>query len=221
VNAVKIPDDISDDVASMLDPLGNAVHTALSFNLVGEDVLISGAGPIGIMAAAICRHVGARHISITDVNEYRLALAESFGISNAVNVRSYPDVDSLTDKLKSTMQLNNMTEGYDIGLEMSGNEMAINSMVSVMNTGGRIAALGLTGRNNVQLHWDDMVFKGLWLKGIYGREMFDSWYKMLSMLQSGLNVDAVITHRYPLSEYQQAFEVVASGECGKVILDWC
>jgi threonine 3-dehydrogenase len=219
-NVIQIPDEIDDDVAAILDPLGNAVHTALSFNLVGEDVLISGAGPIGIMAAAVCRHVGARYVTITDINEYRLNHAAEFGCTNTVNVSDCSDMLSTTKKLQAVMQSNRMHEGYDVGLEMSGHPTAIASMCQVMNTGGKIASLGLTGKTTIDVHWDEMVFKGLLLKGIYGREMYNTWYQMLAMLQAGLNIKPIITHVFAANEFEQAFQVMRSGECGKVILDW-
>lgn len=211
VNVFRVPDEIPDEIASILDPFGNAAHTALSFDLVGEDVLITGAGPIGIMAAAICRHVGARHVVITDVNDYRLELARKMGVSRAVNVTQ----ESLAD----VMQALNMQEGFDVGLEMSGNSNAFESMIDHMNHGGRIALLGIP-EAQTQIDWTQVVFKGLRIKGIYGREMFETWYKMASMLQSGLDISPVITHRFPVSQYQEAFETMASGFSGKIILDW-
>ncbi|MDF2691259.1 MAG: tdh [Gammaproteobacteria bacterium] len=218
-NAFKIPDDISDDIASIFDPFGNAVHTALSFDLVGEDVLITGAGPIGIMAAAICRHVGARHVVITDVNDYRLDLAKAMGASKAVNVKDCQTVEQTTQKLKSIMTELKMTEGYDVGLEISGFQTAIAAMVNTMNNGGRLALLGLAGKE-ISIDWNTLIFRGLFLKGIYGREMFETWYKMASLLQSGLDISKVITHHFKAEDYIQAFETVKSGQCGKVILDW-
>lgn len=210
-NAYHIPDTISDDVAAMLDPLGNATHTALSFDLVGEDVLITGAGPIGIMAVAIAKHVGARHVVITDVNEYRLQLAEKMGATRAVNVQK--------EKLTDVMQSLGMQEGFDVGLEMSGNAQAFNQMLDVINHGGKVALLGILP-DQVGISWSKVIFKGLVIKGIYGREMFETWYKMISMLESGLNVDPIITHVFPVDEYQKGFEMMASGQSGKVILDW-
>src|SRR6266404_3419791 len=186
-NAFKIPDDISDDVASILDPLGNAAHTALSFELVGEDVLITGAGPIGIMAAAISRHVGARHIVVTDLNDYRLDLALKIGASRAVNV-ARQDLQSVMGEL-------GMTEGFDVGMEMSGSPQALRSMLGSMNHGGKVALLGIPP-GDVAIDWNQVIFKGLVIKGIYGREMFETWYKMIAMLQSGLDVTPVITHRF-------------------------
>jgi len=211
VNAFKLPKDISDDMAAIFDPFGNAVHTALSFDLVGEDVLITGAGPIGIMAAAVCRHVGARHVVITDVNEYRLDLARKMGASLAVNVteRSLPDV----------MEELGMTEGFDVGLEMSGVPSAVQSMLSTMNNGGKIAMLGIPP-SDMAVDWNQVIFKGLNIKGIYGREMFETWYKMVSLLQSGLDISPIITHRFDIKDFQKGFDVMNSGLSGKVILDW-
>lgn len=211
VNAFLLPDDISDEVASILDPFGNAAHTALSFDLVGEDILITGAGPIGIMAVAIAKHAGARHVVITDVNEYRLELARKMGATRAVNVSE--------QSIQEVMQELNMTEGFDIGLEMSGNPMAFNDLINVMNHGGRAALLGIPPKDTL-IDWTQVIFKGLVLKGIYGREMFETWYKMASMVQSGLDVSAVITHEYPVDDFQTAFDTMRSGQSGKVILDW-
>ena len=210
-NAFKIPDDICDDLAAIFDPFGNAVHTALSFDLVGEDVLITGAGPIGIMAAAVARHVGARHVVITDVNEYRLDLARKMGVTRAVNV-SKQSIESVIKELK-------MTEGFDVGLEMSGNPSAFNSMLKSMNHGGRIALLGIPP-SDMGIDWNQVIFKGLVIKGIYGREMFETWYKMVSLIQSGLDLTPIITHHYNIDEFQQGFDVMRSGASGKVILDW-
>ncbi len=210
-NAFKIPDDISDDMASIFDPFGNAVHTALSFDLVGEDVLITGAGPIGIMAAAVCRHVGARHVVITDINEYRLDLAKSMGVSRAVNVAEQ-DLTQIMDEL-------GMTEGFDIGLEMSGVPSAVQSMLKTMNHGGKIAMLGIPPAD-MAVDWNQVIFKGLQIKGIYGREMFETWYKMVSLLQSGLDISPIITHQFKIDDFQQGFDAMASGLSGKVILNW-
>lgn len=210
-NAFPLPESVSDDTAAILDPFGNAAHTALSFDLVGEDVLITGAGPIGIMAVAIARHAGARHVVITDINEYRLDLARKMGATLAIDVR--------TDSVRSTMQTLGMIEGFDVGLEMSGNAQALNDMLDCMIHGGHIGLLGILPEN-LQLDLNRIIFKGLFVKGIYGREMFETWYKMSSMLQSGLDLSPVITHHYPVEEYQEAFEVMRSGQSGKVILDW-
>ena len=218
-NVFKIPDDIPDEFVSIFDPFGNAVHTALSFDLVGEDVLITGAGPIGIMAAAVCRHVGARHIVITDVNPYRLKLAEQFGVTRAVNVKSCASVEDTAGLLKQVMHEIGMKEGFDVGLEMSGFPMAINSMIATMNTGGRMALLGLSG-GQIAVDWSKIVLSGLQLKGIYGREMFETWYKMVALIQSGLDISGIVTHRFPVKDFQKGFDQMASGQSGKVILEW-
>lgn len=210
-NAFKIPDNISDELASIFDPFGNAVHTALSFDLVGEDVLITGAGPIGIMAAAVAKHVGARHVVITDVNEYRLELARKMGASRAVNVAN--------EKLEDVMIDLGMTEGFDIGLEMSGVPSAFNSMLNNMNHGGKIAMLGIPP-SDMAVDWNQVIFKGLVIKGIYGREMFETWYKMASLIQSGLNLNPIITHQYSVDDFQAGFDMMISGQSGKVILNW-
>ncbi|KTD26115.1 threonine(-3-)dehydrogenase [Legionella lansingensis] len=210
-NVLVLPDNITGDQAAILDPLGNATHCALSFDVVGEDVLITGAGPIGIMAAAIVRHIGARHVVITDVNDYRLDLARKMGVTRAVNVKYQP--------VKDVMGELGMTEGFDVGLEMSGNPTALNDMVKVMNHGGHIAMLGIPPQETA-IDWNQVIFKGLVIKGIYGREMFETWYKMITMLQSGLNIEPVITHHFPVADYQRAFQIMASGQSGKVILDW-
>jgi threonine 3-dehydrogenase len=210
-NVFKLPDAITDEMAAILDPLGNAVHTALSFDLVGEDVLITGAGPIGIMAVAIARFAGARHIVVTDVNDYRLALARKMGASVALNVRR----DSIDDTMKSL----GMTEGFDVGMEMSGNAAAFRDMLRTMHHGGKIAMLGIPP-DEMAIDWNQVIFKGLVLKGIYGREMFETWYKMASMLQSGLVIEPVITHHFGADDYVPAFELMASGQSGKVILNW-
>ena len=210
-NAFKLPESISDDMASILDPLGNATHTALSFDLVGEDVLITGAGPIGVMAVAIARYAGARHVVITDVNEYRLELARKMGASRAVNVTK----ESLDDVMKDLR----MEEGFDVGMEMSGNPQAFRDMLRTMHHGGKIAILGIPPEET-SVDWNQIIFKGLVLKGIYGREMFETWYKMSSMLQSGLYIEPIITHHFPVDEFQPAFELMESGQSGKVILHW-
>jgi threonine 3-dehydrogenase len=210
-NVFKLPEAISDDMAAILDPLGNATHTALSFDLVGEDVLITGAGPIGIMAVAIARFAGARHIVVTDVNDYRLDLARQMGASVALNVTR--------DSIGDTMQTLGMEEGFDVGMEMSGNPQAFRSMLEAMHHGGKIALLGIPP-NDMTIDWNQVIFKGLVIKGIYGREMFETWYKMSSMLQSGLNIQPVITHHFGVDEYLPAFELMESGKTGKVILDW-
>lgn len=211
VNAFRLPDNISDETAAFLDPLGNAAHTALSFDLVGEDVLITGAGPIGIMAAAIARHVGARHVVVTDINPYRLELARKMGASLAIDVRE--------QSIRSAMGPLGMTEGFDVGLEMSGNPKAFTDMLEAMNHGGRVAILGIPPKD-VAIDWNHVIFKGLVLKGIYGREMFETWYKMVSMLQSGLDVSPMLTHRFSVDAFQEGFDIMRSGESGKVVLDW-
>jgi threonine 3-dehydrogenase len=218
-NVFKIPDSISDDLASIFDPFGNATHTALSFNLIGEDVLITGAGPLGIMATAICKHVGARYVVITDVNDYRLNLAKKMGADIALNVKDCKDLESTVALLQQSMKTLGMTEGFDVGLEMSGFQTAISSMLTTMNYGGHIALLGISP-NEIKVNWDQIIFKGLILKGVYGREMFETWYKMVTMLQSGLNINSVITHHFPYTEFDQAFTLMKSGQCGKVILNW-
>lgn len=210
-NIFKLPDVISDDMAAILDPFGNATHTALSFDLVGEDVLITGAGPIGIMAVAIARFAGARHIVITDVNEYRLGLARKLGASVAHNVAEGP-IDQVMSDL-------GMEEGFDIGMEMSGNPAAFRDLLHTMHHGGKVALLGIPP-GEMPIDWNEVIFKGLLIKGVYGREMFETWYKMSSMLQSGLNIGPVITHRFAVDDYLQAFDLMESGQSGKVILDW-
>ena len=210
-NVFKLPDIITDDMASILDPLGNATHTALSFDLVGEDVLITGAGPIGVMATAIARYAGARHIVITDVNDYRLGLARKMGASRAINV-SHESIDD-------TMKELGMVEGFDVGMEMSGNPQAFRDMLRTMHHGGKISMLGIPP-GDMAIDWNEVIFKGLVIKGIYGREMFETWYKMSSMLQSGLDMDPIITHHFDIDEYLPAFELMESGQTGKVILHW-
>jgi threonine 3-dehydrogenase len=210
-NAFKLASDIGDDMAAIFDPFGNAVHTALSFDMVGEDVLITGAGPIGIMAAAVASHVGARHIVITDINDYRLGLARQMGATCAVNVAN--------DNLKDVMARLHMTEGFDVGLEMSGVPSAFRAMLEAMNHGGKIAMLGIPPED-MAIDWTQVVFKGLEIKGIYGRQMFETWYKMSSLIQSGLDLGPMITHHFPIDEFQQGFDVMRSGQSGKVILNW-
>jgi threonine 3-dehydrogenase len=210
-NVFPVADEIDNDHAAIFDPLGNAAHTALSFDLVGEDVLITGAGPIGVMAAAIARHAGSRNVVVTDVNPYRLALAEKMGATRAVDVSN----TQLTD----VMQQLNMKEGFDVGLEMSGAMPALEQMLSTMNHGGKIAMLGLPS-DKTAIDWSQVIFKGLTIKGIYGREMYDTWYKISSMLQSGLNIEPILTHRFAAADFEQGFDVMRSGNSGKVILDW-
>src|ERR1700732_427584 len=198
-NVFKLPPAIDDEIASILDPFGNATHTALAFNMVGEDVLITGAGPIGIMAVAIARFVGARNVVITDVDDYRLGLAR--------------------ESLDQVMKDLSMQEGFDVGLEMSGNSAAFREMLRTMHHGGSVAILGIPP-GETAIDWNQVIFKGLTLKGIYGREMFETWYKMASLLQSGLNLEPIITHHFPVQDYLEGFETMGSGKSGKVILDW-
>ncbi len=210
-NAFKIPENISDDLAAIFDPYGNATHTALSFNLVGEDVLITGAGPIGIMAVAIARHVGARHIVITDVNDYRLGLAMKMGATRAVNVAN--------TSLKEVMAELGMVEGFDVGMEMSGVPSAFQSLLASMNHGGKVALLGIPP-SNTAIDWNEVIFKGLEIKGVYGREMFETWYKMVAMLQSGLDLSPILTHQFAVEDFEKGFAAMLSGQSGKVILNW-
>ena len=210
-NVFKLPASITDDMAAILDPLGNATHTALSFDLVGEDVLITGAGPIGVMAVAIARYAGARHIVITDINDYRLDLARKMGATRALNVSN--------ESIDQTMTDLGMEEGFDVGMEMSGNPSAFRDMLRTMHHGGKVAILGIPP-DEMSIDWTDVIFKGLVLKGVYGREMFETWYKMSSMLQSGLNIEPIITHHFAADEFQNAFELMESGQSGKIILHW-
>lgn len=211
VNVYPLPDKIDDDTASVLDPFGNAAHTALSFDLIGEDVLITGAGPIGIMAAALARKIGARHIVITDVNDYRLDLAKKMGATRTVNVTR--------ENLKQVQKELGMQEGFYVGFEMSGNPKAFDDMLETMNHGGKVAMLGIFAEKPL-LNAELVIFKSLSLKGIYGREMFDTWYKMISLLESGLDLHPVITHHFTADDFQQGFDVMNSGRSGKVILNW-
>jgi threonine 3-dehydrogenase len=204
-------DGVSLDVASIFDPFGNAVHTALSFPVLGEDVLVTGAGPIGIMAAAVAKHAGARYTVITDVNPYRLDLARKMGVTRAVDVR--------TEKLPDVQKELGMTEGFDVGLEMSGNPSAFREMLANMSHGAKIAMLGIP-KAEVAIDWTTVIFNMLTIKGIYGREMYETWYKMTVMLQSGLNIDPIITHRFPYTEFNKGFEAMISGCSGKVVLSW-
>lgn len=211
VNICPIPDAVTDDLASILDPLGNAAHTALSFDLVGEDVLITGAGPIGIMAVAIARRAGARHIVITDVNDYRLDLAKQMGATATVNVTQ--------QSLREVMSDLKMTEGFDVGMEMSGVPSGFNDMLDTINHGGKIALLGILPEGT-GINWNHVIFKGLEVRGIYGRRMFETWYKTIAMIESGLNLAPVITHHFDVDDFQQGFDIMRSGKSGKVILDW-
>ncbi len=210
-NAYQLPESLPDDIASLLDPFGNAAHTARAFDLVGEDVLITGAGPIGIMAGAIAKKVGARHIVITDINPYRLELAAAMGIPHTINVTERD--------LASVMTELGMKEGFDVGLEMSGNPKAFNDMLGVMIHGGKVAMLGISS-GPVSLDLNQIVFKGLTLKGIYGREMFETWYKMIALIEEGLDLSPIVTHRYAVDDFQAGFDAMASGNSGKVVLDW-
>jgi threonine 3-dehydrogenase len=199
------------DVQAIFDPFGNAVHTALSFDVLGEDVLVTGAGPIGVMAAAVARHAGARHVVVTDVNPYRLELARRMGATLGLDVRS----QSIADAQKKL----GMREGFDVGLEMSGNAAAFRDMLANMCHGGKIAMLGIPEKETA-IDWNTVIFNMLTIKGIYGREMYETWYKMTVMLQSGLNLSPVITHRFSFHDFQQGFDAMRSGNCGKVILTW-
>jgi len=210
-NVWPVHQEISTDIASFFDPLGNAVHCALTFAMVAEDVLITGAGPIGCMAAAICKQIGARNVVVSDVNEYRLTLAKKMGADRMVNVRHEKIEDCFTE-LK-------IANGFDIGLEMSGNASALQDMIRTMYHGGKIALLGILP-NDTRVNWDEIIFKGLHLKGIYGREMFETWYKMTQLIRGGLDVSPVITHRFKADQFQDAFNIIKSGQCGKIILDW-
>lgn len=206
-----IPDEIPSEIAACFDPLGNATHCALSFTVVGEDVLITGAGPIGIMAAGICRFIGARHIVVTDINDFRLELAGKMGATHLVNVAR--------ENLDEAMRAQNIHEGFDIGLEMSGNPEAFNDMLHHMYHGGRVALLGILPAKTL-IDWDQVIFKGLHIKGIYGREMFETWYKMTQMVTGGLDLTPVLTHRLAIDDYMVGFEAMKSGECGKVVCNW-
>lgn len=210
-NVWKCSPKVREELYSCFDPLGNAVHTALYFDMIGEDVLITGAGPIGCMAAAICRHVGARNVVVTDMNEYRLNLAKEMGATRVVNVKE--------EKLEDVMKELGMKEGFDVGLEMSGAQSGFNDMVNTMKNGGKISVLGLQ-KADAQINWEKVIFNQLTIKGIYGRQMWETWYKMDMMLQSGLNIDKVITHRFSAQDYEKGFEAMNSGNSGKVILDW-
>lgn len=211
-NVVPLPDDIPDEIGAILDPLGNAVHTALSFDLLGEDVLITGAGPIGVMAAAVAKHAGARHVVITDVNPDRLKLA-------AHVVPNARGVNVLEEDLNDVVHELGLTQGFDVGLEMSGNQQALDQMVDALVMGGKIALLGIPpGKSPVD--WSQIVFKAITIKGVYGREMFETWYKMIAMLQNGLDVTKVITHRMSVDDFRTGFDAMNAGKAGKVILDW-
>ncbi len=206
-----IPDEIPSEIAACFDPLGNATHCALSFAVVGEDVLITGAGPIGIMAAGICRFIGARHVVVTDINDYRLELAGKMGATHLVNVAR--------ETLDEAMRAQNIHEGFDIGLEMSGNPGAFNDMLHHMYHGGCVALLGILPSKTL-IDWDQVIFKGLHIKGIYGREMFETWYKMTQMVIGGLDLNPLLTHRLDIDDYMSGFEAMKSGQCGKVVCSW-
>ena len=210
-NVVPIPDDISDEVAAIFDPFGNAVHTALSFDLVGEDVLVTGAGPIGIMAALVAQKVGARKVAITDINPTRLEMARAVGIKHAIN----PMEESLPD----LMQRIGMKEGFDVGMEMSGAPVAMSDMISTMNNGGKIALLGIAPKG-FEVDWNKVIFKMLTIKGIYGREMYETWYKMIALVQGGLDVSQVITHRIGIDDFEAGFAAMRDGSACKVVMDW-
>lgn len=210
-NVRRCEDNVPLEMYAIFDPFGNAVHTALSFELTGEDVLITGAGPIGIMAAAVCKHVGARYVVITDINDDRLELARKLGIQYTVNTAK-EDLSEIMEKLS-------IREGFDVGLEMSGSEIALNTMIDHMIHGGRIALLGLL-KSDSRVDWSKIIFNGLILKGIYGRQMHETWYKMSAMLQGGLDISGIITHRMDIRDFEKGFEAMNSGKSGKVILDW-
>ncbi len=210
-NVVPIPDDVPDEVAAIFDPFGNAVHTALSFDLVGEDVLVTGAGPIGIMGAMVAKRSGARKVVITDINPVRLELARKVGIDHVV--------DASSEDLNAVMAKIGMTEGFDVGLEMSGAPPAFRSMIDAMNNGGKIAILGIAP-DGFGIDWNKVIFKMLTLKGIYGREMFETWYKMIAFVQGGLDLSPIITHRIGIDQFRDGFEAMRSGNSGKVVMDW-
>jgi threonine 3-dehydrogenase len=210
-NAWHVHDDISSDIAAFFDPYGNATHSALSFNMVGEDVLITGAGPIGIMCVAIAKHVGARHVVITDVIDERLALAATLGATRTVNV--------MNESLSEVKHELGMREGFDVGLEMSGNPQALSDQITHMCHGGKIAILGIPAQNTA-IDWSQVIFNMLTLKGIYGREMYETWYKMSVMIQTGLDISPVITHRMHYSDFDEGFTAMNNGSASKVILSW-
>jgi threonine 3-dehydrogenase len=210
-NVVPIPDDIPDEIAAIFDPLGNAVHTALSFDLVGEDVLVTGAGPIGIMGALVAQRVGARKVVITDLSPYRIELSKKMGVQHVVHAAK--------DDLAEVMAAIGMTEGFDVGLEMSGAAPAMRDMIDKMNNGGKIALLGIAP-TEFAVDWNKIIFKMLHVKGIYGREIFETWYKMIALVQSGLDLTDLITHRIAIEDFDLGFQAIASGEAGKVVMDW-
>ena len=210
-NVIPISEDIPEDIVSFFDAFGNATHTALTYDVVGEDVLITGAGPIGIMAAGIAKHCGARKVFITDVNDYRLNLAAKMGATNPVNVAN--------ENLEEVMHAAGITEGFDVGMEMSGNGRALNQMLGLMRNGGKVALLGIAGPGTV-VDWNDIIFKGLNLQGIYGRKMYETWYKMIAMVQGGLDLTPMVTHKFNYRDFEKGFEAMMSGQSGKVVLDW-
>ncbi|NNL72912.1 MAG: L-threonine 3-dehydrogenase, partial [Silicimonas sp.] len=210
-NVIAIPDDIPDDIAAIFDPFGNAVHTALSFDLVGEDVLVTGAGPIGIMGALVAQKAGARKVVITDISPYRRELARNMGVQHVV--------DAATEDLADVMAEIGMTEGFDVGLEMSGAAPALRDMIDKMNNGGKIALLGIAP-TEFSVDWNKVIFKMLHVKGIYGREMYETWYKMIALVQSGLDLNGLITHRIAIDEFAEGFDAMMSGNAGKVVMDW-
>lgn len=218
-NVFKIPSYISDNIASILDPFGNAIHSTNSFELVGEDVLITGAGPIGCMATQISKKIGARNVVVIDINDYRLNLAKEMGADLVVNVSQYKNKNEIVQRLKEEMPYLNMVSGFDVGLEMSGVGISIQAMLETMIHGGKIALLGINS-GDISISWDKLIFKSLIIKGIYGREMFETWYKMISLVKSGLDIEKVITHEFSASEFEKGIKLMQSGQCGKVILDW-
>ena len=210
-NLIVIPDGMDEDIVSFFDAYGNAFHTATMFDVIGEDVLITGAGPIGVMAAGIARHSGARRVVVTDVNEYRLDLAKRMGATATVDLK--------TQSLEDTMRQQNIIEGFDVGMEMSGNGAALNQLLKHMRNGGKVALLGITGPGTV-IDWNDVIFKGLTMQGIYGRKMYETWYKMMATVEAGLDLHPVITHHFAYTDYEQGFAAMNSGKSGKVILNW-
>ena len=210
-NVVALPDDVPDEVAAILDPFGNAVHTALSFDLVGEDVLVTGAGPIGIMSALVAQKVGARKVVITDISAYRLDLARQMGLEHVVDVAQ--------ESLREVMVAIGMTEGFDVGLEMSGAAPAMRQMIARMNNGGKLALLGIAPAD-FAVDWNSVIFKMLRIKGIYGREMYETWYKMIALIQGGLDLSGIITHRIGIDDFEAGFSAMRAGEAGKVVMDF-
>ena len=210
-NVWRVHNEISSEISSFFDPFGNAVHAALSYDMVGEDVLITGAGPIGIMAVSICKFIGARNIVITDTNDFRLNLAKTAGASQTINIKK--------NKISDYFDELNISNGFDIGLEMSGNPDAFKGLLENMYNGGKVALLGLLPKSTI-INWDDVIFKGLHIKGIYGREMYETWYKMTQMTRSGLDISNVLTHKFPIEDYKKAFQVMQTGQCGKIVLEW-